>query len=394
MAAASPGYSAAQRLRCGTRDDARDALLAARGRTLAIAGAFGEALRHEGMRVQYAPTLNPPLWEAGHIAWFQEAWIARNLRRDLGARCPADPERTPSILPGADGLYDSSRVAHRARWELPLPGEAETRRYLQQTLESTHEMLERLPQDASDDRLYFFRLVAAHEEMHAEAGLYMAGALGIATPPELLRRAAMPPSDSEIAIPAQSFRVGWSGPGFAFDNELAAHDVAIEAFRIDARPVTWGRFLAFDEAGGYERREWWTEAGWSWLQAEGRPRHGTRELDRDAPAAHLTAHEADAWCRWAGRRLPTEAEWECAACTDARFAWGAAWEWTASPFEPYPGFAPHPYRDYSLPWFGARRVLRGASVQTAASLAHPRYRNYFEPQRADIVSGFRSCAAG
>ena len=107
---------------------------------------------------------------------------------------------------------------------------------------------------------------------------------------------------------------------------------------------------------------------------------------------HLTAYEAEAWCRWAGRRLPTEAEWECAALSAPGFSWGQAWEWTASQFQPYPGFTPHPYREYSEPWFGSRRVLRGACVATAPTLAHPRYRNFFEPQRNDVFAGFRSCA--
>jgi gamma-glutamyl hercynylcysteine S-oxide synthase len=120
------------------------------------------------------------------------------------------------------------------------------------------------------------------------------------------------------------------------------------------------------------------------------PQPGASELAH--AATHLSAHEAEAWCRWAGRRLPTEAEWECAALVAPDFSWGQVWEWTASAFLPYPGFRAHPYADYSAPWFGSRRVLRGASTATSPSLAHPRYRNFFEPQRSDVFTGFRSCA--
>jgi EgtB-related family protein len=111
-----------------------------------------------------------------------------------------------------------------------------------------------------------------------------------------------------------------------------------------------------------------------------------------APASNLTCHEAEAWCAWAGRRLPTEEEWEYCATTQPDMQWGEVWEWTASPFAPYPGFTPHPYRDYSAPWFGSRRVLRGASTATHARMRHPRYRNFFTPERNDILAGFRSCA--
>jgi EgtB-related family protein len=115
-----------------------------------------------------------------------------------------------------------------------------------------------------------------------------------------------------------------------------------------------------------------------------------RPLDLNAPAVHLSWDDAQAWCLWAGRRLPTEVEWECAAHTLSGFVWGEVWEWTASVFEPYPGFVAHPYRDYSAPWFGSRRVLRGACAATSNHLLSPRYRNYFTPERCDIFAGFRS----
>ena len=399
-AAAAP---AALALRDGPAAAVRDALLLARARTLALADAWFAAARP----VPYAPERNPPLWELGHVAWFQEWWVGRNPERALGVACDPDAPRAPSLLAQADAWYDSSRVAHRSRWSLPLPDEAATRDYLAATLAATLSQLDALGPEPGDAALYFFRLVALHEQMHAEAAVYMADSLGVAleAPPPTARPAPLS-HPAELALPAQTFRIGCGPRGFAFDNELQGHEVTLAAADVDARAVDWSRFLPFVEAGGYEQRHWWDDAGWAWLQGlpQRQPaalRHGAagwqqRRAGRwsalapgDA-ATHLNAHEAQAWCRWAGRRLLTEAEWECAALTLPGFAWGEAWEWTGSTFDPYPGFTPHPYRDYSQPWFGTRRVLRGASRATAPVLAHARYRNYFEPHRQDIFSGLRS----
>lgn len=368
----------------------REALLAARRRTLLLADAYAAALAPAAFRVPYRATLNPPLWEWGHVAWFQEWWIGRNAQRSRGIACDPDHARPPSAMPEADAMYDSSRVAHARRWELALPDEKTTRQWLAATLEQTLAVLDALPAGATDDELYFHRLVTLHEEMHAEAAVYMAASLGIRVPAAALRKPA--PLDGHctpLNVPAQRFEAGWAGAGFAFDNELQPLAVDLAAFEIDAEPVSWARFVGFVDAGGYRRREYWDEAGWAWLQSSGVPQ---RERRADGAATHLTAHEAQAWCRWAGRRLPTEFEWECAALSQPGFSWGQAWEWTASLFQPYPGFVPHPYRDYSQPWFGTRRVLKGACPATSAALAHPRYRNFFEPQRCDIFAGFRSCA--
>ena len=397
------GPDEARALRQGPPSAVRAALLAARERTLRLAQDYRAALGPQ-TKVPYGLELNPPLWELGHVGWFQEWWIARNPQRQLGLRADPDSARPPALLPQADACYDSSRVAHDTRWELPLPDAAGTERYLQDTLAHTLQLLSQLPPDAGDDSLYFFRLAALHEQMHAEAAVYMAQALGI---PLRERHPPVPAGDRAALVVAEPrFRLGSSGQGFAFDNELAAHEVALAPFSIDAEPVTWAAFLPFVEAGGYDDPRWWTPEGLAWLDGQrqllsaGLRRTaagweqmrggGWQALQADEAAMHLSAHEADAWCRWAGRRLPTEAEWECAALVHPDFRWGQAWEWTASVFQPYPGFEPHPYRDYSQPWFGSRRVLRGASPATATALAHARYRNFFEPHRRDVLAGFRS----
>jgi ergothioneine biosynthesis protein EgtB len=397
----SLGPSQAQGLRHGAAAQVRAALLAAREATLALADDYERALAAHDMRIAYDPGLNPPVWEWGHVAWFQEWWIARNRQRPLGVRCDPDHGRSPSLLPQADALYDSSRVAHRTRWELDLPSVAGTRAFMARVLEQTLEALDALPAGAGDDELYFFRLVALHECMHAEAAAYMARTLGID-----VREAAQPlvEDGEEIEVPGGVIDLGSPEPGFAFDNELQAHPVRVAPCRIDTQPVNWRRFLAFVDDGGYGRPEFWDDRGCAWLatqaplwrKTDGRwqQRRGPRwvSVDDDHAAIHLSAFEAEAWCRWAGRRLPTEAEWECAAMCDSRFLWGGAWEWTSSTFDPYPGFTPHPYRDYSAPWFGSRRALRGAAAATSPWLAHARYRNFFEPHRRDVFAGFRSAA--
>ena len=318
-------------------------------------------------------------------------------------RCATEHVRPPSLLPQADTWYDSGNVPHRTRWSLPLPDAQGTRDYIAQVLAQTLDLLDALPADAGEDALYFFRLVALHEMMHAEAAAYMAQALAIPLREEPSAEAVV---SAELELPAHRFRLGAPDAGFAFDNEWRSHAVDIAATTIDSAPLSWARYLAFVEAGGYEDMAWWSDAGRAWLasRAQRLPRYlraaatgwerqrGGRweRLPLQQAAVHLSAHEAEAWCRWAGRRLPTEAEWECAAATLPAFRWGHVWEWTASPFAPYPGYEPHPYRDYSAPWFGSRRVLRGASIATAPALAHARYRNFFEPQRRDVIAGFRS----
>jgi EgtB-related family protein len=187
----------------------------------------------------------------------------------------------------------------------------------------------------------------------------------------------------------------------------------VASFAIDASLVSNARYLAFVEDGGYQDARHWSDAGRAWLAAsqQSAPRYWRRDEDGGdgawrqlrfgrrealapaAPVRHLTLHEAQAWCRWAGRRLPTELEWEFAAVSGhPAFEWGRLWEWTATPFLPYAGFAPDRYLEYSAPWFGTRQALRGASFATPARFRSPYFRNFFTPERDDIFAGFRSCA--
>ena len=386
------------------------ALTEGRAQLLGLFDGFQRALGPDGLRIAQTTSVNLPLWELGHTGWFEEFWLARNPERVLGAKADPLAPREPSLLAQADALYDSSNVAHATRWQLALPDPDATRAYLAAAREATLGLLR--SGGASDDDLYFFRLVLFHEDMHREAWHFMAQGLGIDLGPAMMARApkAMRPAATpeDLAIPGGKRRIGFDGPGFAFDNELGAHDIEVPPFRIDRAPVTWAAFLPFIEAGSYTNEAFWTPDGREWLRSTRatQPLHlrqGTEgwerqqfgrwvPLDLAAPAVQLTAHEADAWCRWAGRRLPTEFEWETAA-TNGAFEWGEVWEWTSSPFTPYPGFAPHPYRDYSQPWFDGRRVLRGGSFATSPRMKHPRYRNFFPAHRNDVFAGFRSCAS-
>lgn len=363
-----------------------DALQRTRERTLGLISAWQQA--RPDLRVPQRPTLNPPLWELGHVGWFQEWWMGRNAQRGRGHRADPDAVRSASHLPQADTLYNSSLVAHADRWALPLPSLDATLNYLQRVQADTLALLQGAPHD--DDALYFGRLVLFHEDMHCEASVYMAQALGVPVPDPLAwgrppgtAAAGGPP---EIAVPAQTWVLG-SRAGFAFDNELQGQRCELPAFRMDRQPVTWARYLPFLEATGHRPPPHLRRAPGQWEQC----RFGQwQPVALDAAAVHLSWDDANAWCAWAGRRLPTEAEWECAACTVPDLPWGEVWEWTASSFEPYPGFEAHPYRDYSAPWFGSRRVLRGACLATSQGMVSPRYRNYFTPERTDIFAGFRS----
>ncbi len=413
----------------------------ARHRTLDLAG----ALAPDQLLGPRLAIVNPPLWELGHVAWFQERWV---LRHAAGA---------PPLRKDADALYDSAAVPHDARWTLSLPGLDETVGYLRET---ERRVLELVAAGRADP--YFVQLAVFHEDMHFEAMAFTRQTLGHAPPPAGAEPAAEGHAGDlpgDVAVPGGTFVLGAAhDEPFVFDNEKWAHPVELRPFRIDRAPVTQARFAAFVEDGGYARRELWSAAGWAWREAAGaeRPVHWERAgrawtrrdfdrrvpLEPHRPVVNVSWHEAEAFCRWAGRRLPSEAEWEAAAASEPgadgrlaarkrRFPWGDAapsperanlgaralhaidvaalpasdsafgcrqmignvWEWTSSDFLPYPGFEPDPYREYSEPWFRTHKVLRGGSFATAARLLRNTWRNFYTPDRRDPWAGFRTCAA-
>ncbi|MGH6627952.1 MAG: selenoneine synthase SenA [Burkholderiaceae bacterium] len=388
------------------------ALMDARNHTLHLLSRYEQALGEAGFAVPMLPELEPPLWLAGHIGWFAEFWISRNTQRGLGSACPSDPTHLASVEPQADRWWNPALAPHEARWTLDLPDLEATRAYLLDTLESTVELLDKTPDD--DAALYFYRLALFHEDLRGEQLVSMAQTLGLAlhlgVPGGLQLR-------EPLLLPATRWMLGSPAGGFVLDNEKWAHEVAVPEFEIDAQPVTWAQFVEFVEDGGYDRPELWQPQGWDWLQTqvqdEGRrgPRHveeigvaggavmqtlfgHASRMAGNQLAMHMSWWEADAWCRWAGRRLPTEVEWEVAAHAAERrgFRWGDVHEWTASTLRPWPGFSPDPWVDYSQPWFGRAKVLRGASFATRARMKHPKFRGFALPERDDGFVGFRSCA--
>jgi len=442
------------------------ALQEGRARTLELVA----DLTDEQMIGPRLPIVNPLRWEIGHVAWFQEYWVLRQFRKE-----------SPTKREG-DSLYDSARIAHDTRWDLLLPSKAETLAYAQRILGRVLEQhgtsgLEAGPRADGYDEAYFIRLALFHEYMHAEAFTYTRQTLNYAPPKISIAqgRGGGPQADvpegedgsrhsepllGDAEIPGGTFLLG-STPDmtFVFDNEQWAHSVTLEPFRMARTAVSNAELAAFVDEAGYQRPDFWTKEGWQWResvsaehpvywqrQASGRwlRRHFDEwvPLEPRRPVLHVNWYEADAYCRWARRRLPTEAEWEMAASAEPNsggrgiaakkrlFPWGDeaptadranldwramggvdvdalpagdsafgcrqmignVWEWTATDFGPYPGFSPGPYKEYSAPWFGDHKVLRGGCWATRSGLIRNNYRNFYQPHRRDVWCGFRTCA--
>jgi ergothioneine biosynthesis protein EgtB len=370
-------------------------LRACRAATLALFGRIGPEL----FKRQLHPLYSPLGWHLGHIAFTEALWLLD------GGRGVTSPALAHAFAVG--GLAKSERVG--------IPDAPDVLDYVARVRQAT---LIRLADPAAAIDLALWRFVLQHEALHAETATFLhalatrEAALGTATPD--------PRPLDYVAVPGGLAAIGHDG-GAALDNERDAHAVELGAFRLARHPVTQAQFAAFMAAGGYRRRELWSEAGWAWRAAERveHPLHWTANAP-DHPVAGVSAHEAEAFCRWAGARLPTEFEWEhaarglvvtansgnlggvqCGTTSVGRFAegrsadgaddlFGNVWEWTASDFAPYPGFRAWPYEEYSQKWFdGRHRVLRGGSWATRSFALRRSFRNWYVPETRQIFAGFR-----
>jgi iron(II)-dependent oxidoreductase len=422
-----------------TKIEIRAALERARAGTEALLAPIPD----EELVTQISPLQSPLVWDFAHNAYFEELWLLRNLHGH------------PPLSELHDEVYDAFRHERSERSELPILRPEAARAYAADVRERVLDELDRTDLDAPDPLVrkgFVFGLVVQHELQHQET---MLQTLQLRTGAEYPFPSDSPPDRApdgpdEVEVPGGSFVLGAVDEPWAYDNELVPHDVEIRPFFIDRTPVTNEAFAAFVEDKGYRTKRLWTPEGWEWRESEDaraplywekgkdgwtRVRFGRREpVPMNEPVQHVSWYEADAFARWAGKRLPTEAEWERAAGWDERtgkirYPWGRewmgyeasldhrrfspapagsygggesplgclqlagdVWEWTSSFFQPYPGFVAFPYPEYSEVFFGEEyRVLRGGSWATDAVVARSTFRNWEDPTRRQIFAGFR-CA--
>ena len=418
-------------------------LISARDRTTLLTTCVDDA----DLVRQHSPLMSPLVWDLAHIANQEEMW----LLREVGGRDPMHPEIDP--------LYDAFEHPRSKRPALPLLPPRDARSYGHEVRGRVLDLLDRV---GFDDRArltaegFAFGMIAQHEQQHDETMLIThqlrAGAPALSAPPPPPSPADAAVLPAEVLVPGGPFSMGTSTEPWALDNERPAHTVDVPAFYLDTTPVTSGAYAEFIAGGGYTDPRFWTPAGWDHRQRAGltaplfwqpdgaggwaRKVFGvTVPIDPAEPVVHVSWYEADAYARWAGRRLPSEAEWEKAARHDPvtglsrRFPWGDGdptpavanlgqqflrpapagsypdgaapcgarqligdvWEWTSSDFLPYPGFVAWPYREYSEVFFGPEyKVLRGGSFGVSPVACRGTFRNWDYPVRRQIFAGFRT----
>ena len=419
----------------------RQQMIEARVRTLALVA----PVREEDMDRVHDTLMSPLDWDLGHIAAFEDLWLCQRVAG------------LPALRADLAEVYDATETPRVSRGDLPYLRVADARSFMNDVRERALGVLDSADVSPAADRLtadgFVWHMLIAHEQQHNET---MLQTLRLAEPgvyrPPVAREvpSAGAPLRDMVHVPAGPFLMGDAGEDFAYDNERPRHEVDVPAFEIDRVPVTNAEYMEFLEDGGYRRREWWSEEGWAWRSEEEveRPLYWTadgreRRFDRveeppaDLPVMHVSFHEAEAYARSRGKRLPTEAEWEKAAAwgpderEPRRYPWGFdspgrrranldqlafgpapvgaypegasaygvlgmigdAWEWTASDFTAYPGFKAFPYREYSEIFFGNEyKVLRGGSWATRPNTIRNSFRNWDYPLRRQIFCGFR-CAA-
>lgn len=423
------------------RERALSALTTARERTARLTDCVDDA----ELTAQHSPLMSPLVWDLAHIGNQEEQWLLRAVAGHAALR------------PEIDSVYDAFEHPRAERPTLPLLPPGEARGYAADVRGRALEVLERSPLRGGPlvEAAFAFGMIAQHEQQHDETMLIThqlrrgPAALTAPRPPQAPADAAALPA--EVLVPGGEFTMGTSTEPWALDNERPAHRREVNAFHIDTVPVSNGDFARFIEDGGYAEPRWWHPRGHALVREhalaaplfwrrEGqqwlRRRFGVLEpVPWDEPVVHVSWYEADAYARWAGRRLPTEAEWEKAARFDPatghsrRYPWGDAdptpdhanlgqrhlsaapvgayplgasplgvrqligdvWEWTASDFQPYPGFVAFPYREYSQVFFGdAHKVLRGGSFAVDPVACRGTFRNWDLPVRRQIFAGFRT----
>ncbi|MEU3016705.1 ergothioneine biosynthesis protein EgtB [Nocardiopsis sp. NPDC007018] len=413
-----------------------------------------DALDEEDLLAQHSPLMSPLVWDLAHIGNYEEQW----LLRAAGGRA--------ALRPDIDGLYDAFENPRADRVALPLLRPEEARAYNDRVRREVLDALDAADLDAVPaprapgertllEAGFVYHVVIQHEHQHDETMLathQLRRGAPVLLEEEAAPPRAVPPPSEEVLVPAGPFTMGTDDDPWSYDNERGAHTVDLDAYWIDTDPVTNAAYQRFVDDGGYRDRRWWSARGWEWCrrrEAEApafwdrdgttwtRRRFGrVEEVPPDQPVQHVSFHEADAYARWAGRRLPTEAEWEKAARFDPatgrslRFPWGDGdpdhsranlgqralgphpvgghpdgvsplgvrqligdvWEWTSTTFHGYPGFASFPYREYSEVFFDRDyKVLRGGSWATHPTAVRSTFRNWDHPVRRQIFSGFR-CA--